>query len=132
MSAYEAQMSRGLSIGMHSAVLRNWLCSGTQKLALCATFFWWEYLTLKSCTCSTGATGIGAPAAGLAATQAAGLAALLVEGSARGWAALGAGLAGGPCGKQLWQVAFPLTGWGPRELGWVVGVLAHGRRTSVL
>ena len=57
--------------------------------------FWQEYLTLKSCRCSTGATGIGSPAAnwaaGLAATWAAGLAALLVEGLARGLAALGAG-----------------------------------------
>ena len=68
--------------------------------------FFWRELTLKSCTCSTGATGMGSPAAGLAATWAACLAALLVEGLARGWAALGAGLAGGlaggssPCGKH--------------------------------
>ena len=49
---------------------------------------------------------MGSPAADLAATWAAGLAALLVEGLAGGLAALGAGLAGGlavgssPCGKH--------------------------------
>ena len=60
-------------------------------------FFWREYLTLKSCKCSTGATGLGSPAAGLAA----GLAALVVEGLALG-TRLAAGLQGAPtpCGKQ--------------------------------
>ena len=49
---------------------------------------------------------MGFPAADLAATWAAGLAALWVKGSARGLAALGAGLGGGlavgssPCGKH--------------------------------
>ena len=58
----------------------------SQKLPIASVyhFFWQEFLTLKSCTCSTGATGatgMGSPAAGwaagLAATWAAGLAALL-------------------------------------------------------
>ena len=76
-----------------------------------SNFFWREYLTLKRCTCSTGAAGMGSLATGwaegLAATRAAGLAALLVEGLARGLAALGADLAGGlaggssPCDKQF-------------------------------
>ena len=88
--------------------------SFTEIQALCATFsvFFQEFLTLKSCTCSTGATGMGPPAAGLAATWAAGLATLLVKGLARDLAAL--------------------AGWWLRELGWVVGVLAHGGETSVL
>ena len=70
-------------------------------------FLWREYLTLKSCTCSTGATGTGSPAAGWAAGLAATLAALLVQGLAPDLAALGAGLAGGlaggtsPYGKEL-------------------------------
>ena len=38
-------------------------------------FFRHEHSALKSCTCSTGVTGMGSPAAGLAATLAAGLAA---------------------------------------------------------
>ena len=61
---------------------------------------WRDYLTLKSCTCSTRATRMGSPAAGwaagLAATWAAGLAALLVEGLARGLAAW----------EQAWQGAW--------------------------
>ena len=81
------KVSQELPVGMHIQ-----LCSETGSVCL---VFWREYLTLKSCTCSTGATGMGFPAADLAATWAAGLAALLVEGLARGLAALGAGLAGG-------------------------------------
>ena len=92
------KMSQELPVGMHVQ-----LCS---EIGSVCHFFWREYLTLKSCTCSTGATRMGSPAADLAATWAAGLAALLVEGLARGLAALGAGLAGGlavgssPCGKH--------------------------------
>ena len=92
-------MSQKLPIGIH--VQLYW-----ETGSVCH-FFWREYLTLKSCTCSTGVTGMGSPAAGwaagLAATWAAGLAALLVEALARGLVALGAGLAGGssPCGKQF-------------------------------
>ena len=99
----EHKMSQELPVGMHVQ-----LYSKTDSVC---HFFWQEYLTLKSCTCSTGARGMASPAAGwaagLAATWAAGLAALLVEGLARGLAALGAGLAGGlaggscPCGKQF-------------------------------
>ena len=73
-------------------------------------FFRREYFTLKSCTCPTGATGMGSPATGLAAslaaTWAAGLAACL-EGLAGHFASLGAGLAAGltggssPCGIQF-------------------------------
>ena len=100
------KMSRKLPVGMHVQLYLETGC-------VCH-FFWWGHLTLKSCTCSTGATGMGSSsaglAAGLAATWAAGLAALLVEGLARGLAALGAGLAGGlaggssPCGKQFASV----------------------------
>ena len=36
-------------------------------------FFWWEHLTLEIRTCATGATGMGSPAAGLAACLAAAL-----------------------------------------------------------
>ena len=69
-------------------------------------FFGREYLTLKGCTCSTGATGMGSLIADLAANWAAGLAAIFVEGLAPGLAALGPALAGGltvgssPCGKH--------------------------------
>ena len=92
------KMSQALPVGMHVQ-----LCSETGSVC---HFFCREYLTLKSCTCSTGATGMGSPAANLAATWAADWAALLVEGLARGLAALGPGLAGGlavgssPCGKH--------------------------------
>ena len=57
-----------------------------------------------------GATGMGSPAAGLAATWAAGLAALLVEGLARGLAALGSGLAAG-----LAEAPAPVASSLPRE-----------------
>ena len=92
------KMSQELPLGMHVQ-----LCSETGSVC---HFFWREYLTLKSCTCSTGVTRMGSPAADLAATWAAGLAALLVEGLARRLAALGAGLARGlaggtsPCGQH--------------------------------
>ena len=72
------KMSQELPVGMHVQ-----LCS--EKGSVCH-FFWQEYLTLKSCTCSTGATRMSSPAADLAATWAAGLAALLVEGLAAGLA----------------------------------------------
>ena len=71
-------MSRELAVGMHVQL-------HSETGSVCH-FFWREYLNLKSCTCSTGATGKGSPAAGwaagLAATWAAGLAAFLVEGLA--------------------------------------------------
>ena len=57
-----------------------------------------EYVALQSCTCLPGATGMGSPAAGLAAG---------LEGLAQGLAALDAGLAAGfaagssPCGMQF-------------------------------
>ena len=68
-------------------------------------FFWCKYLTSKSCTCPTGATGMGSAAVGLAAglvaTLVAGVAALLAEGLARGLAAaLGVGLAAGLAGDS--------------------------------
>ena len=69
------KMSRELPVGM-----RVQLYSETGSVCHC---FWREYLTLKSCTCSTRATDMGSPAAGwaagLAATWAEGLAALLRE-----------------------------------------------------
>ena len=92
------KMSQELPVGIHVQLY-------SETGSVCH-FFWREYLTLKSCICSTGATGMGSPAAGLAVTWTAGLAALLVEGLARGLAALGAGLAWGlaggssPCGKH--------------------------------
>ena len=49
----------------------------TDRQALCATFL--VHLTLKSCTCSTWATGMGSPVASLAATLVAGLTAFLAE-----------------------------------------------------
>ena len=107
------KMSRELPVGMHVQLY-------SETGSVCH-FFWREYLTLKSCTYSTGATGMGSPAAGwaagLAATLAAGLAALLVESLARGLAASA-------------QPAFSVLGWGPRELQWVVWALAQ--RTCVL
>ena len=88
------KMSQGLPVEMHVQ-----LCLDTGSVC---HFFSRKYFTLKSCTYSTGATGMGSPAAGLAAglaaTWAAGLAACLVEGLARGLVALGAGLAGGLAG----------------------------------
>ena len=60
---------------------------------------------------------MGSPAAGWAAGSAATLAAGLAEGLAQGLAASA-------------QRAFSLLRWGPRELRWVVGVLAQ--RTCVL
>ena len=72
------KMSRKLPVGMH--VQAYW-----ETGSVCH-FFWLGYFTLNSCTWSTGATGIGSPAAGwaagLAACLAAGLAALLAEGPA--------------------------------------------------
>ena len=82
-------MSEELSVGMH-------IQAYSETGSVCN--FLWRDLTWKSCTCSTGATGMGSLASGLAtglaATFAPGLAALLVEGLARGLVALGAGLAG--------------------------------------
>jgi hypothetical protein len=91
--AYEPQMSRELSGGMHVQLY-------SETGSVCH-FFQRGYLLLKSCTCSTGP--MGSPAAGwaaaLAATWAAGLAALLVEGLARGLAGSleGAQSASSPC-----------------------------------
>ena len=73
------------------------LCSETGSVC---HFFWQGHLTLKSCTCSTGATGMGSPDADLVATWAAGLAALMGEGLARGWAALELAVGSSPCGKH--------------------------------
>ena len=85
--ACEPQMRQELPVGMHVQL-------DPETGSVCH-FFWREYLTLKRCTCSTGATGMGSPATDPGATWAAGLAALLVKGLARGLATLGAGLAGG-------------------------------------
>ena len=43
------KMSQELPVGMHVQ-----FCSDTGSVC---HFFWWEYLTLKSCTCSTGQSG---------------------------------------------------------------------------
>ena len=66
------KMTGKLPVGM---CVQLYLETGTKR-----HFFWREYLTLKSCTCSTEATRMGSLAAslaaGLAATLAGGLAAL--------------------------------------------------------
>ena len=110
----EDMQKRGHMIHKITGKTTSWdACSALLRDKLCVPLFLprvFDFEELQSYTCSTGATGMGSPAAGLAAGLAANwtadLAALMVDGLAQDLGALGtswaAGSAGGssPCGKH--------------------------------